>query len=324
MIFTTIDSDSDKALSKIGILGKSFEQIGTSTRQRKIEIDNLMGAMSKKDAKTKVGGFWSYIFGDKSLKEKPIDLSKFTELDEPKASDLLKNLQEIEIASKINTSAWQEYFSTLGTGQKWQIEFVKNNNLQKSSIEDLVKANQQARASALAHNEAIKAQTFSAKAGKAAFGAFRTVMSTFVMIGIFKGIELISKGIDNLVHSAEHCKELVDELMSSYQSALDEANNTAKTVESFASKYETLSKGVNNLGQNVALTTEEYAEYNDIVNQIADMFPHLIQGYTEEGNAILSLKGNVEQLRDAYFDMVFSYRKIIINVIIQKKFNMIF
>lgn len=30
------------------------------------------------------------------------------------------------------------------------------------------------------------------------------------------------------------------------------------------------------------------------------MFPGLISGYTEEGNAILSLKGNVESLRDAY------------------------
>ena len=32
------------------------------------------------------------------------------------------------------------------------------------------------------------------------------------------------------------------------------------------------------------------------------MFPNLISGYTSEGNAILSLKGNVEQLRDAYKD----------------------
>lgn len=39
---------------------------------------------------------------------------------------------------------------------------------------------------------------------------------------------------------------------------------------------------------------------NDIVNQIAEMFPTLISGYTDEGNAILSLKGNVNELRDAY------------------------
>ena len=78
------------------------------------------------------------------------------------------------------------------------------------------------------------------------------------------------------------------------------ADENASTVESLASEYEKLSKGVNNLGENVSLTSDEYDRYNQIVNQIADMFPGLISGYTEEGNAILSLKGNVESLRDAY------------------------
>lgn len=141
---------------------------------------------------------------------------------------------------------------------------------------------------------------YTKKAGSVlkSFGA--ALGSMFVNWAIGKVIDLAVTGIDNLVHSAEHCKERIDELMSSYQSALDEANNNAKTVEDLASRYETLSKGVNNLGQNIALTTDEYTEYNDIANQIADMFPDLIQGYTDEGTAILSLKGNVEQLRDAY------------------------
>lgn len=89
--------------------------------------------------------------------------------------------------------------------------------------------------------------------------------------------------------------------MSSYQSALSEANSNAKTVEELASKYEELSKGGNNLRENVSLTTDEYAEYNKIVNLIADMLPNLIQDYTNEGNAILSLKGNVEELNDNFF-----------------------
>ena len=112
--------------------------------------------------------------------------------------------------------------------------------------------------------------------------------------------QAIVKGIDNLAHSAEHCKERVDELMSSYQSAIDKANSNAKTIEELASRYEELSQGVDRLGRNVSLSKDKYTEYNKIVNQIADMFPTMIQGYTNEGNAILSLKGNVEQLRDAY------------------------
>lgn len=108
------------------------------------------------------------------------------------------------------------------------------------------------------------------------------------------------KAYDALTDSTEEVKERTENLLESYNSAISEANSNAKTIESLADRYETLSKGVNNLGENVSLTSDEYSEYNDIVNQIADMFPTLITGYTDEGNAILSLKGNVEKLRDAY------------------------
>lgn len=108
------------------------------------------------------------------------------------------------------------------------------------------------------------------------------------------------KAYDALTDSTEEVKERTDALLDSYNSAISEANSNAKTIESLASRYETLSKGVNNLGENVSLTADEYSEYNDIVNQIAEMFPTMITGYTDEGNAILSLKGNVEELRDAY------------------------
>ena len=113
-------------------------------------------------------------------------------------------------------------------------------------------------------------------------------------------LQLAIKGLDELANSVDNCKERVDSLMSSYQTALDTANSNASRVEELASDYEKLSKGVNNLGENVSLTSEEYEQYNSLVSEIADMFPTLIQGYNDQGTAILNLKGNVEGLRDAY------------------------
>lgn len=113
-------------------------------------------------------------------------------------------------------------------------------------------------------------------------------------------LQLAIKGLDELANSVDNCKERVDNLMSSYQTALDTANSNASRVEELASDYEKLSKGVNNLGENVSLTSEEYEQYNSLVSEIADMFPTLIQGYNDQGIAILNLKGNVEGLRDAY------------------------
>lgn len=115
-----------------------------------------------------------------------------------------------------------------------------------------------------------------------------------------KGISLAINGIKNLANNVENTKEKVKNLTEEFDSALTSANNNAKKVEELADRYQQLSKGVNDLGENVALTNEEYTEYNSLVNEIAEMFPELVRGYTDEGNAILNLKGNVEKLRNAY------------------------
>lgn len=128
----------------------------------------------------------------------------------------------------------------------------------------------------------------------------QTALNMAITMGITALASIITKGYDELANSVENCKKRVDDLMSSYKSTLDTANNNANRAEELADKYEDLSKGVNSLGENVSLTNEEYEEYNSLVNEIADMFPTLVQGYTAEGNAILNLKGNVEQLRSAY------------------------
>lgn len=121
-----------------------------------------------------------------------------------------------------------------------------------------------------------------------------------LMWGVSKVIELAVSGFDELANKSEHCKERVESLMTSYNSAIESANNNAKRTEELAGDYEKFSKGVNDLGENVSLTSEEYDKYNEIVNEIAQMFPNLVQGHTEEGNAILTVKDNVEKLRDAY------------------------
>lgn len=133
-----------------------------------------------------------------------------------------------------------------------------------------------------------------------AIGSFIATNPVTAILGIIGVIATLADVYDRLTVTVEETREKSEELITEYESALKEANNNAKTVEDLSGRYQELSKGVNDLGQNVSLTTEEYEEYNSIVNQIAEMFPNLISGYTEEGNAILNLKGNIEGLRDAY------------------------
>lgn len=112
----------------------------------------------------------------------------------------------------------------------------------------------------------------------------------------------ITKGISNIINSAENMKKAVDDMVTSYNDSLKTLESHKKTINDIKDDYATLSKGVDELGNNVSLTTDEYKKYQDICNQIADIYPSLIAGHTSEGNAILTLKGNVEALTKAYKD----------------------
>lgn len=112
----------------------------------------------------------------------------------------------------------------------------------------------------------------------------------------------IIKGVTNIINSAENMKKAVDDMVTSYNDSLKTLESHKKTINDIKDDYATLSKGVDELGNNVSLTTDEYKKYQDICNQIADIYPSLIAGHTSEGNAILTLKGNVEALTKAYKD----------------------
>lgn len=148
----------------------------------------------------------------------------------------------------------------------------------------------------------LEKTTLSAKAGQVALKGLAIAGNMLAMWAISEAISFIVKGIDDLANSAEHCKERVDELVGDFESGNNTIQQHSETISKIASRYSELSHGVNELGGNVSLTNEEYAEYQDICNQIADMYPTLVKSYDEQGNAILKLKGNVEGLTQALLD----------------------
>ena len=110
-----------------------------------------------------------------------------------------------------------------------------------------------------------------------------------------KKAEDLSKEVDELTDKYKQNHEELKKLQSDY----DTSNES-----SMISKYAKLSKGVDNLGRNVSLTADEYSEYQSIVNTIAEQIPSLVSGYDSQGNALLSCKGNVEALTEAYQKLI--------------------
>lgn len=100
--------------------------------------------------------------------------------------------------------------------------------------------------------------------------------------------------------SSDELAQKVDEIASSFKEQKKELKDAKSTLDNVGQRYSELSRGVDELGNNISLTSEEYAEYQNVSNQLADTFPELIKGFDSEGNAILSCKGNVDELSEAY------------------------
>ena len=100
--------------------------------------------------------------------------------------------------------------------------------------------------------------------------------------------------------SAEEAEEMAKQFRQSYSEMVSEQKDAYKTIQEVNDEYEILSKGVNDLGKNISLTDEEFERYHEITSQIASAIPELVSGYDEQGNAIIRLKDNVNDLSEAY------------------------
>lgn len=112
----------------------------------------------------------------------------------------------------------------------------------------------------------------------------------------------IATVIDNIVNADQKAIEKSNELVEAYQERQQVLQNNKSTVAGLTDEYGKLAKGVDSFGNNVSLSNDEYSRYNEIANQIASMFPSMILGYTEQGNAILKNKGDIEALNNALLE----------------------
>lgn len=120
------------------------------------------------------------------------------------------------------------------------------------------------------------------------------------ILAIVSAVVALTVTFVSLTNATKKAGEAAEEALSAYENAQNTLKSHKQTIEDIRKDYEKLADGVDELGNNVSLTSEEYERYNEIVNQIAEMFPDMVTGYTAEGDAIIALKGNVEELTKAY------------------------
>lgn len=132
--------------------------------------------------------------------------------------------------------------------------------------------------------------------------ALSTVATTLAWTALSWAVGEILEGIDNAVVSAEELAEAAETAQANIEDIATEYKSLHDTVVGvtgeggIAREFAELSQGVDKAGKNLSLTSDQYERYLELSNQLADLFPTLIQQYDNGGNAILNLSGDVETI----------------------------
>ena len=89
--------------------------------------------------------------------------------------------------------------------------------------------------------------------------------------------------------------EAMENAVNNYNEALSSSTENIETIKSLESEFNRLAQGVNEAGENIGLSTDEYARYNEIVSELVKINPELVQGYTDEGNAIINRNTAIQE-----------------------------
>ena len=157
-----------------------------------------------------------------------------------------------------------------------------------------------------AQENAIKSTSRFAGVASGLKSVAKSIGMSFINMGISLvaslALDWVIKKVDEWVHAGERAIQTANDLSNAWKETDDKLSANRKTLDGIAEEYVRLSKGVDGFGQRVSITSTEFERYNELSNQIADMFPELITGWTNMGTAILKPVDSIEKLNQAYRD----------------------
>lgn len=147
MIFKTFENnDIDKWTAKIGLFGKSFNEVIDSINKRKLDIDNLMSSglvTSYSDAKKQVGGLFSYLYSINDIKSQLIDVdTMYPKIDASNVDEIKTKIVKMSKSVSDGKKTWQELFEALPVGEKHFAELGQQMEGQIITEEVLISANE--------------------------------------------------------------------------------------------------------------------------------------------------------------------------------------
>ena len=298
-----------QALIKVSTFKNIGLDVGTAGNWNTEAINTYAAAISGLTAKKQ-----AEILATNGLNQAQItEIMTRNNVDAATIKETLSTVKLTAQKTKLHTATVQEALATQMGSKSMQDQVAANflaaNGSKKLTAELLEQAVTQgvltrAQAASIASN--YKLSSSWTTLGKSIVGAFKAnpVGMTLTIVSI--GATIVS----SIIQARKEAIRAANEAIDKYKETKKTLEDQKKTIDELSSAYKKLSKGVNtNTNQNISLATDSYEEYLQVCNDIADMYPDLVVGYDKQGNAILSLKGQVDELTQSYNDAASAARQ---------------
>ncbi len=289
MIFKTFDSSVDKISSKWGIFGRSFNSIGAAICDKIISCNEGFEQTGKIiNSWRNSESIWSRLYPSrKNIESQLIDVNKLIpEIDEGKAFEILEFIKSIEDGTNEDVKSFQELYDTGNKTKQWIAEYAQSTKDQIRSTKGVIEANQQARDSALAHNEAIKSQTLSAKAQSAALKGLTFTLNALASIGLSVIASKAVSFIYDMFTANENLLNNAKELSSAFQ---QEQNS----IEDYKDRIAALQSTIND-------SSSSFDDVSEARKKLMAVQDELIRKFGTEKETIETITGAINGQSDAW------------------------
>lgn len=216
---------------------------------------------------------------------------------------LVKNFNS---ASANSEKVIQEIATNLaGLSVKQRVALISSKNLTTAQQEQILVASgvSQAEAAAAVSAQVVGTSSLGATGGVVSLSAAWQGLTAaieanpigFILTAITATISIIVSAVNGYNQKIEESIRRAEELETEYKNMSGQLSSSIRSLESAKDEFNSLSAGVSDYGKNLTLSTEEYNRYKDIVAQITELTPSLIDGYNSQGEAIANKNGLVEE-----------------------------
>lgn len=208
--------------------------------------------------------------------------------------------------SKVS-NAIQTYNNMLGSSSKEQKEFINGISVTNGKLGNYLSSLNGAKGSLVGYGVSLvgaTVKTFALEAATMALNAALTWGVSFIVTGVITAIS-------NWIRK----EEILAEKAQAAQDKIKDLNDTFKThqqlISDSAKRYAELAQGVDQIsGKNISLNNDDYEEFLNLSNQLADAFPTLSRNYTENGDAIVQLSGDVDTIVGSLQSLIEAERQL--------------